>query len=138
VQLRAIQSPSTIQTVQAVQTVQMILTEKADKYHINEKVFRQLAFVESGFNPNWVGRYGEIGLCQIKPDTAKWLATKMNIAYEDKELFNPEYNAEMSAFYLRYLLDLYNGNYRKAISSYNKGQNSTIRNDAYVTKVLGV
>jgi soluble lytic murein transglycosylase len=116
--------------------LQMLVVEKADKYGIDKTVFFDLVYVESRFNPNMIGSCGEVGLCQIKPTTARWIANKMNVSYSYQDLFDPNYNTDMSAFFLRYLLNMYHGDYYEAVSSYNRGINSKCPNNEYVHKVL--
>ncbi|MDQ6704705.1 MAG: lytic transglycosylase domain-containing protein, partial [Acidobacteriota bacterium] len=41
--------------------------------------------------------------------------------------FNPKQNVEGGVRYLHYLLELYNGNYPKAIAAYNAGENAVAR-----------
>ena len=40
---------------------------------------------ESGFNPNSVGSSGEVGLMQVLPTTAQWIANKYHFHYAGRE-----------------------------------------------------
>jgi len=89
-----------------------------------------IADVESGGNPNARGRSGEIGLMQIKCDTAR----EMGMTGSCEDLLNPYVNVWYAARYLRYQYNRY-GSWEKAISAYNAGR-YTPANWRYVEKVL--
>lgn len=77
---------------------------------------------ESSFNFNAVGSAGEIGLMQIKPDTAKWICDKKNIKWKGaKALKDPEYNILVGAFYFKYLKKTLKSQSMKYINAYNMG-----------------
>src|SRR5581483_10583573 len=57
---------------------------------------------------------GAQGLMQLIPETARRFGVV--------NTFNPLENMEGGAKYLRYLLDLYNGNYALALAAYNAGE----------------
>ncbi|MCY4644463.1 MAG: lytic transglycosylase domain-containing protein [Bacteriovoracales bacterium] len=59
---------------------------------------------ESGFRPYVKGGVGEIGLMQIRPQTAKWFTKKFNLPYRGKKsLYNPRDNIRIGLAYLAYL-----------------------------------
>ena len=72
--------------------------------------------VESGGNPNVVGRSGSIGLMQIKPATAK--------QYGITDLFDPASNVDAGVHYLHDLIKHYHGNLQLAVAGYNAGPHS--------------
>ncbi|MEK6628686.1 MAG: lytic transglycosylase domain-containing protein [Bdellovibrionota bacterium] len=77
---------------------------------------------ESSFNNNAVGSAGEIGLMQIKPDTAKWICDKKNIKWKGAQaLKNPEYNILIGANYFKYLMQTLKSQSLKYINAYNMG-----------------
>jgi soluble lytic murein transglycosylase len=57
---------------------------------------------ESEFEPGAIGDAGEIGLCQVKPDTARFVAAKYGLGLS-KGLFDMETNITAGAYYLHYL-----------------------------------
>jgi len=57
---------------------------------------------------------GAQGLMQLIPDTAHRFGVR--------DAFNPVENIQGGAKYLRYLLDLYDGNYPLALAAYNAGE----------------
>jgi len=95
-------------------------------------------YVESKDNPNAIGKAGEIGLGQIKPDTARDpgfnipsifdVAERAGIPFEERTeaearrlLFIPGLNKAYTGVYLGALLSRYNNNYEIAIAGYNWG-----------------
>jgi soluble lytic murein transglycosylase len=77
---------------------------------------------ESRFNPYIIGNAGEIGLMQIKPDTARWIAQKENIRWEGKEtLMNPQTNVRIGIAYMSFLRSHFSGAAQKYVAAYNMG-----------------
>jgi soluble lytic murein transglycosylase-like protein len=75
--------------------------------------------VESNYNPYAISPKGALGLMQLIPATARRFGVS--------DVFNPEDNIRGGARYLRYLLDLYNGDYQLALAAYNAGEEAVAR-----------
>jgi soluble lytic murein transglycosylase len=82
---------------------------------------------ESGFRPAVVSPAGAVGLMQLLESTASALATELGIEYSADKLSNPPYNLELSARYLRKLLDMFGGNVALAVAAYNAGPQAVTR-----------
>lgn len=77
---------------------------------------------ESQFDPSIVGSQGEIGLMQIKPDTAKWIAQKEGISWKGKRtLKNPAMNVKIGIAYMAFLRKNFDGAARHYVTAYNIG-----------------
>ena len=74
---------------------------------------------ESTFNPTIDSSVGAIGLMQIVPPTAKWVAGQIQLA--DYSLTNPEDNIKIGTWYLRHNHHRYQDDSLLAVASYNAG-----------------
>jgi len=81
---------------------------------------------ESGFHVLAESSSGAIGFMQLMPDTAKGVAKKLGIKYNEKSLrTNPEYNILLGSYYINSLIKQYNGSQVLAIAAYNAGPTAT-------------
>ena len=100
---------------------------------------------ESQFRPHIVGKAGEIGLMQIKPETAEWVTKKYKMPWKRREaLFDPIYNIQVGALYFKYLKTSLRSDSKRYINAYNVGINNLNRYPAsttvhypYYKKVVG-
>lgn len=77
---------------------------------------------ESGFLPTAVSSAGARGLMQLLPSTARWIAEeKLGLPYREELLFDPDYNIRLGTWYLRHLLDQFDGNVAWAVAAYHGG-----------------
>lgn len=91
------------------------------KYGYSPLVFLKLIKVESNFKIKAMSPDGAVGLCQIQPQTAKFISLKMGSPTPPREiLFDPVINLKMSAYYLNYLESKFNA-LPKALAAYNMG-----------------
>jgi len=102
--------------------------------NISPSLIASLINEESSFDNLCESKAGAIGLMQIMPKTAEWLAVRMGLDnYNEKQLFEPKFNIDMGTFYLRYLLDRFNDEYT-ALCAYNAGEGTVrewLNNTAY-------
>jgi len=89
---------------------------------------------ESGFNVEARGKFGEIGLMQLRPGTARWISQKSGIEYRKKsDLLDPMTNIRLGVRYLAWLekqfarpghsIEAYNvgpGNLRKSVAAHHQ------------------
>jgi soluble lytic murein transglycosylase len=77
---------------------------------------------ESRIQPNMRGSAGEIGLMQILPKTAFWIAKKHKIRMvTKKQLFDPVFNIKIGVRYLSYLHKKFPEQTRHSVAAYNMG-----------------
>jgi soluble lytic murein transglycosylase len=83
---------------------------------------------ESGFMPSALSKVGAIGYMQIMPETAKLVAKEAGVPYNKKKLARDiNYNIKLGSFYIKKLIDMFEGSEMLAIASYNAGPNATKR-----------
>ena len=92
----------------------------AGEYQISASLVASIANAESGFNENAVSKKGAVGIMQIMPETARWLADKMHIEFSEDMLKDAEYNIQMGAFYISYLKEIFS-NQKVVLCAYNAG-----------------
>ena len=94
----------------------------ARMYDIDEELIFSVIKAESNFNKNAVSKKGAVGLMQIMGDTALWVSERIGISdYSEENLTLPDKNIEIGAYYLSYLLDLYDDDVKCALAAYNAG-----------------
>lgn len=98
------------------------IVSEAEETELDPLLVLAIAKVESGFNPDAVSTVGAVGIMQLMPDTARWLAGRLGEAYLADELADVEYNIHLGTRYLRFLLDYWGGDINRAVASYNAGQ----------------
>lgn len=90
-----------------------IISEKASKYGVSEKLIKAVIQAESGFNPNAASGAGAQGLMQLMPATAAGLGVT--------DPFDPEQNIDGGVRYLKGQLDRFGGDVKLALAAYNCG-----------------
>ena len=97
------------------QAVQQIAAEHA----LSADLVHSMIKVESNYNARAVSPKGARGLMQLVPSTARRFGVS--------DAFNARENIDGGVKYLRYLLDLYKGNYPLALAAYNAGEGAVAR-----------
>lgn len=78
---------------------------------------------ESSFRSDVRSQAGAVGLMQLLPSTAEWIAGQADWdGPAEPELTAVEDNLALGCYYLRFLLDLYQGEEVAAVASYHAGQ----------------
>lgn len=99
-----------------------LVLKYADEAKIDPFLVLSLMRAESVYDPDARSIVGAQGLMQIMPFTAIRTARVMNDArFELKNLHMPEVNIGYGAYYVRKLLDYYDGNVLLTVASYNAG-----------------
>lgn len=112
---------------QADKVSEMILAE-SEKKGFDPIFVLAVIQTESQFDPTIVGTAGEIGLMQIKPDTAKWISQKENIPWKGKAtLKNPVMNVKIGIAYMSFLRKNFAGAANRYVAAYNMGPKNVRR-----------
>ena len=91
------------------------------RYGLDDALVYAIIKDESDFDKNAKSSAGALGLMQIIPTTAKWIAEKKGDDFKDENLFDEKTNIEYGCFYLRYLFDKF-GEVDIVICAYNAGE----------------
>ncbi len=99
-----------------------IVEEAAKKYGVDPNLLFAVMRVESIYNRRIVSYAGAVGLMQIMPTTGRRIALQLGKnEYSVSDLLDPSTNVEMAAWYLKSLIDRFDGRLPLAIASYNGG-----------------
>jgi soluble lytic murein transglycosylase len=79
---------------------------------------------ESRFDPDALSYVGARGLMQVMPSTQDWIAGQVGEDIPPGDAFTPEASIRMGAWFLRFLLDYFDGDLELAIAAYNGGAGS--------------
>lgn len=91
-------------------------------YEIDPVFVMAVIHTESSFNPLARGPVGEIGLMQLRPTTAEWIAKMYGLSYQgNKTLENPVENVKFGIAYFHWLRTKFDGYANKYLSAYNMG-----------------
>lgn len=109
--------------------------EAAEKYNIDVKLLKSVAFIESSFRPNATSRCGAMGIMQLMPSAAK--------QYGAKDPYDPRQNIMAGAKILSTFLKRYDGDIEKTLAAYNAGPGNVKKaggvpeyTRGYINKVL--
>jgi soluble lytic murein transglycosylase-like protein len=93
--------------------------QAAAEHELPAELIRSVIQVESNFTPFAVSPKGALGMMQLIPETARRFGVS--------DAFNPVENIRGGAKYLKYLLDLYHGDYGLALAAYNAGEGAVAK-----------
>ncbi len=98
-----------------------ILTAEAET-GVDKMLIISVARTESNFDEDAVSTAGAIGIMQLMPDTAEYVSDLYDLDYMgESELYNPESNILLGAYYLKYLLGKFESE-STVLASYNAGE----------------
>jgi len=99
-----------------------VLSKESRVRQLEEPWVFGLVRQESRFIPDVVSSAGAVGLMQLLPSTARWAAKKIGMrGFHPSRISRPEVNAVLGAFYLRHVLDEFEGSQILAAAAYNAG-----------------
>lgn len=90
------------------------------EYGVPYAVALAVAKCESDFNQNALSKAGAVGVMQLMPETAEFIATKISYNCEIN-LYDYKVNIMLGCAYLSYLYNKF-GEFKKVIMAYNAGE----------------
>jgi soluble lytic murein transglycosylase len=104
-----------------------IIRQQARDKDLDPALIAAVIYQESKFRPR-DSSAGAKGLMQILPDTARFIARRSGgTAFELRDLGTPQINITYGSWYLRYLIDHYDGSETLALAAYNAGLSNVDR-----------
>ena len=83
---------------------------------------------ESAFDPEALSVAGAVGLMQLMPATASWVALQLEEeSFGPEQLYDPAVNIRLGSWYLGFLARRFDGDLVPTISSYNAGPDAVSR-----------
>jgi soluble lytic murein transglycosylase len=104
-----------------------IIRQQAQAKGLDPALIAAVIFAESKFRDR-TSPTGAKGLMQIQPETARFIARRSGgTRFQVADLGTPQINIQYGTYYLRYLLDRYDGNVVLAVAAYNAGETNVAR-----------
>jgi soluble lytic murein transglycosylase len=104
-----------------LQYASIIRQQAADK-HLDPALIAAVIYAETRFRPR-TSPAGAEGLMQMEPETAQFLAHRSGATtFTVADLGTPQVNIAYGSYYLRYLMNEFNGSKVLALAAYNGGE----------------
>ncbi len=98
-----------------------VVLETTGEFKLPPELMWSIMRQESRYKPGAVSHTDAVGALQMIPATARLVAAELGVTYDVRTFFRPEVGFRYSAFYMRKLLDTYEGLFVPMASSYNTG-----------------
>ena len=96
-----------------------LIEDAAATHRLDPELIRAVVQVESNFNPLAVSPRGAMGLMQLIQPTA--------VRFGVSNVFDPVQNLDGGTRYLKYLMEMFDGNLELSLAAYNAGENAVVR-----------
>ncbi len=97
------------------------ITQCCNQYNVSKDLVYGIVKAESNFDKNALSNKGAVGLMQLMPDTAVFVAQKQNIT--NFNLTDPKDNIQLGICYVAYLQQKFNSQ-KDVVCAYNAGENN--------------
>lgn len=100
-----------------------VVERYAAYYHVDSTLVAAVIKAESKFQGDAESHRGAIGLMQLMPSTAEWIATQLDDpTYSEEKMKEPERNIRYGVWYLHSLQQEFHGNPILILAAYNAGR----------------
>jgi hypothetical protein len=121
-----------------------LIRQECESYGLDPLLILAMIQIESRFDPIAVSHRGAIGLMQVMPETAEFVAEELGVPINGIEsLYNPFINVRLGIYYLSLLINRFQS-IEEALIAYNLGPNRLAIRSAkeelpsYVRRVLNL
>jgi len=98
-----------------------IIAAASEVHNVEPALIYAVILSESGFDRYAVSSAGAVGLMQIMPSTAEYIARERGIEFSEEMLFDPAINIDFGTYYLNRMFKRF-GNQKEALAAYNAGE----------------
>jgi len=101
---------------------EQLVRANARRHDLDPALVAAMIYAESRFDPNARSEAGAVGLMQVLPETAEFIARKTGGEdFVQADLRDPEINVRYGTWLLDYLRDYYEGDVSAALAAYHAG-----------------
>jgi len=97
-----------------------LIIKYSREYNVDPSLVSAIIYSESRFDKDASSRAGAQGLMQIMPATGKGISERIGDS-SFGDLYDPETSIRYGTYYIKSLLDKYNGDVESALAAYNGG-----------------
>ena len=119
-----------------------LIERYAAEYNLRPAFVCAIVMNESSFRSDAMSSAGARGLMQLMPDTAEWIAGKLDVeGYHFDRMYDPESNIRFGCWYLNYLSKLFRGDPILIACAYHAGQSNVtawLSNSSYSSDGLTI
>ena len=102
-----------------------LIARYAEEYNLRPAFVTAIILNESSFRTDAESNVGARGLMQLMPDTAEWIAGKLDVSgYSFERMYDAESNIRFGTWYLNYLSKLFRGDPVAVACAYHAGQST--------------
>ncbi len=94
----------------------------SDEMGVDRYLVAALIKAESNFESDAVSSANAKGVMQLTDETAAFCASKMGFELKVGDIYSPSINIRLGVYYLKRMLDLFDGNEELAVAAYNAGE----------------
>jgi soluble lytic murein transglycosylase-like protein len=114
--------PESLRAVMAYpKAYKSVVREVAGEFSIPTYLMYAIMRQESRYSPSQISHTNAVGALQMIPSTARKVAEDLGIDYRPRAFFRPEVGFRYSAYYMRKLLDTFEGKIVPMAAAYNSG-----------------
>jgi len=103
-----------------------IIRSECNKLGVDQTLVQAVIWTESKYDKSAVSPVGAVGLMQLMPSTAYYLADMLGEQVDYEDLKKVEVSVRLGVFYLKILLDEF-GDEKTALCAYNAGEGNVRR-----------